>query len=378
MNILMISMDYPPVPGGISAHVRELSHALATQGHSVSVITRKRHNDADKSADGPIEIYRVSLNIAAFIYGLKICNFTRKLLPLINPDVIHIHGMLPLEWYNIDHIPLVYTNHTSGYLKRIKKGGFRRITMLKRYFNKVDLFIAPSRELLEIPFPIKAEKLFIPNGVDASKFLFNKTKRKQIRSELNIADDEILAIATRRLVEKNGVIYLARAAKYLNNEVRFLIIGDGPEKKKIEKEFQKHCGTKTIFTGNKSHDEIIGYYSAADFSVLPSLMEATSISGLEAMAAGLPLIGTNIGGIPDLIEDGVNGYLCKPANPSDLAEKIKLLLKNELEIFGKNSRKRIEKFFDWAIISKKTYDAYRTITDQQKLPVPKGSFNCTV
>ena len=67
-----------------------------------------------------------------------------------------------------------------------------------------------------------------------------------------------------------------------------------------------------ILLGSKKHHEIIDYYSASDLSILPSLMEATSISGLEAMAASLPLVGTRVGGIPVLIQDGINGYLCEP------------------------------------------------------------------
>ena len=364
MNILMISADYPPVPGGISAHVYELSKALRAAGNRVSVITRKRKDECTGTADDR-DIYRVPLTWSALIYGLQIRIFTRKLLPQIQPDIIHIHGMLPLEWYNISHIPLVYTNHTSGYLKRIRKGGFRRMMMLKRYLRRPDLFLAPSRELLTIPFDIPGKKVFIPNGVDGPKFLFNKEKRLQIRHQLGIGKGDTVAIVTRRLVDKNGVIYLARATEFLRSKsIHFIIIGDGPERGPVQTEFKKHCGKRANFLGNLSHEEIIDYYSAADFSILPSLMEATSISGLEAMAAGLPLVGTKVGGIPELIQNGVNGYLCQPLDPKDLAEKIDMLLSENLPSYGKNSRQMVEKHFDWSQIAQKTYDAYRTIASQ--------------
>ncbi len=363
MNILMISMDYPPVPGGISAHVYELSKALQAAGNKVSVITRKRENSPAEMTINGIDIYTVSLTFTALIYGLQINSFVKKMLPQIRPDIIHIHGMLPLEWYSIPGIPLAYTNHTSGYLKRIKKGGFRRMALLKRYLRKPDLFLAPSRELLLIPFDIPAEKIFIPNGVDGSKFLFNKEKRDRIRNQLRISREELAALITRRLVDKNGVIYLARATEFLEKKIRFIIIGDGPEKVRVEEEFKKHCGERVLFLGNKTHDEIVDYYSGADFSVLPSLMEATSISGLEAMAAGLPLVGTRVGGIPELIKDGENGYLCSPANPKDLAEKINRMLSEDYRTCGENSRKMVENRFDWSKIAKKTYAAYsKTIT----------------
>lgn len=362
MNILFISIDFPPVPGGISAHVYELSKAFKKMGHTVSVVTRYRSGESQNYTLEGIQIYKVSLKYMSLLYGLQIRNFVKSLLPELKPDIIHIHGMGPLEWYNIDSVPLAYTNHTSGYLKRIKKGGMRRMAMLKRHFSKIDLFLAPSKELLHVPFKIRAEKNFISNGVDANKFTHNREKRGEIRHELDIADDEIAAIVTRRLVDKNGVIYLAKATEFIKNKkLKFIIIGDGPERAAVEKEFKHHCGPRAIFLGNRTHSDIVDYYSAADFSILPSLMEATSISGLEAMASALPLVGTEVGGIPELIQDGINGYLCLPANPEDLAEKINNLLAQDLGELGANSRKMVEENFDWQKIADATLEAYHQI-----------------
>lgn len=236
------------------------------------------------------------------------------------------------------------------------------MAMLKRLLKRPNLFLAPSRELLETPFPIPAKKKYIPNGVDASKYAFNKQKRLEIRKRFSFSDDDRVAIVTRRLVPKNGVIYLAKASQYLtNDQLKFILIGDGPEKEAIEREFIKNCGRRAILLGNMTHDEIIEYYSAADFSILPSLMEATSISGLEAMAAGLPLVGTNVGGIPELITNGENGYLCRPQDPEDLADKISNLLSEDLTAFGHASRQRIEKDFEWKRIAEKTLHAYETL-----------------
>ena len=362
MNILMISIDYPPVPGGISAHVYELSKAFADAGHRVTIVTRRRLGEAAKITEEGRQIYKVELKYLALIYGLQLRKFVRKLLPELQPDIIHIHGMGPLEWYNIKDIPLAYTNHTSGYLKRLQKGGWRRMMMLKRHFAKVDLFLAPSPELLHVPFPLRAPQRFIANGVDAPKFIGSDKRRHAIRTELGIAPDDIVAVVTRRLVDKNGVIHLARAARFLKNqEIRFIIIGDGPERQAVQAEFARHCGLRALFLGNKRHEEIIDYYSAADFSILPSLMEATSISGLEAMAAGLPLVGTRVGGIPELIKDGVNGYLCNPADPEDLAERIDTLLDGDYRAMGQASRRMVEEQFDWRQIAAKTLEAYRLI-----------------
>jgi glycosyltransferase involved in cell wall biosynthesis len=113
--------------------------------------------------------------------------------------------------------------------------------------------------------------------------------------------------------------------------------------------------------GAKSHDEIIPYYSAADFSILPSLMEATSISGLEAMATSLPLVGTRVGGIPDLIDTGRNGFLCDPEDDEDLAMKITALLGVDLKAFGAHSREMVERGFAWPQIARETVKAYEEL-----------------
>lgn len=359
----MVSLDFPPTVGGISAHVYELSRALCELDHRVCIITRllSPRDDAFVKRES-MDIYRVRLRWAAPLYGGQINRFIQAKLAEIQPDLIHIHGMAPLEGYRIKGIPLAYTNHTSGYLQRIQKGGMRRMALLRRLFAKPQLFLAPSRELLEIPFPIEAKKVFIPNGVDATKYRFDPHARNEIRASLGLHDQHVLGILTRRLVPKNGVIHLARATRFLDDErLRLLLIGDGPERGAVSACLSEHFDGRFTMLGAKSHDEIIPYYSAADFSILPSLMEATSISGLEAMASSLPLVGTRVGGIPDLIEEGMNGFLCDKEDDADLAQKINQLLAVDLRAFGAHSRKMVEERFAWPQIARSTVKAYEEI-----------------
>ncbi len=358
----MVSLDYPPTVGGITAHVYELSQALKKIGCDVSVTTKRldKNQKQFEKSDG-IDIYRFDLNYFGFTYGYQINRFIKNLIKENHFDIVHIHGMRPLEFYNIKEIPLVYTNHTSGYLKRIKKGGYR-IPLLKILFSKPKLFLAPSEELLEIPFSIDAKKVFISNGVNASKFTRNEETRKRLRAELSIKDDEKLAIMTRRMVWKNGIHYLALATKYIKNDkLKLLFIGNGEQFQEVKEILEENFQDRFILLGAKEHHEIINYYSASDLSILPSLMEATSISGLEAMAASLPLVGTKVGGIPVLIKDGINGYLCEPANPKDLAEKIDKLLENDFVKMGENSKRFAEEKFDWIQIAEATLYEYQEL-----------------
>jgi len=358
----MVSLDYIPTVGGITAHVHEISKALTSIGCKVSVATKFVNNEQKEFETlENIDIYRFDLKYFGLTYGYQINRFLKKLTNQHKFDIIHIHGMRPLEFYNIKSIPLAYTNHTSGFLKRIKKGGYR-LSILKRLFRKPDLFLAPSQELLEVPFSIRAKKKFISNGVISDKFSRNKDVRKSLRAALNIADDEKLAIVTRRMVWKNGVSYLAKATQYIkNSKLKLLFIGDGEEFNSIKEVLEKNFTDRYILLGAKKHHEIIDYYSAADFSILPSLMEATSISGLEAMAASLPLVGTDVGGIPVILKDGINGYLCKSADEKDLALAIDKLLNSNLEEMGKQSKRMVDEDFDWITIAKQTLKQYETI-----------------
>lgn len=361
MKIILVSMDFPPTVGGIAAHVYELSIALRDLGHRIVIFTRAIDGVHYPQIEN-IQIIEIKLKFINLVYGLQIRSAIKKHMDQIQPDIIHIHGMGPLEWYDIHTVPMVYTNHTSGYLKRIQKGGIRRMALLRRLFKKPRLFLAPSKELLEIPFPIEAKKEFIPNGINSNKYIFSEDDRQRIREDLGFKENDLVGLLTRRLVEKNGVRYLAEATKHITNErCNFIIIGDGEERERVERTLSHHFAGRYRVLGEKKHDEIIPYYSAADFSVLPSLMEATSISGLEAMSSSLPLVGTHIGGIPELIVDGTNGFLCEPANSLDLAKKIDLLLTKNLKELGTNSRKMVEHKFDWRQIADQTVQAYKGI-----------------
>jgi glycosyltransferase involved in cell wall biosynthesis len=120
---------------------------------------------------------------------------------------------------------------------------------------------------------------------------------------------------------------------------------------------------KVKFTGNVPNSTMPRFYAASDVAVLPSLMEATSISGLEAMSAGLPLIGTNIGGIPEIIEHERSGILIEPRSAEQLAAQIVRLLTdgNERRRLGAAARARVEEHFSWDVIAGRTVEVYRKV-----------------
>lgn len=362
MHILTVSLDYPPNVGGIAAHVYELSQALTALGHEVTLLTK--NYDAYAQAEQRVENIRIlPMPKRRFgpTYGITINRQIDAAIQRLQPTLVHIHGMRPLEFLRPKNIPIVYTNHTSGFLKRLEKGGYR-IRKLQRLFKSPDLFLAPSEELLEIPFEIRAPKQFISNGIVPERFVRNDDDRQRLRDQLGIQPEEKLAIITRRMVPKNGVIYLAQAMQYLKNQkLKLLFIGDGEEQAEVTSTLEAHFSGRYIMLGSMQHSEIVPYYSAADLSILPSLMEATSISCLEAMAASLPIICSNVGGLPFLVQDGENGYLSRAADPESLADCLDQLLAGDMEAMGAASRRAVDEKFSWLKIGEQTINAYRKI-----------------
>ena len=172
-------------------------------------------------------------------------------------------------------------------------------------------------------------------------------------------DDEKIIITTSRLVQKNAVDILIKAAaelKNINSELKFklLILGDGKLKKVLEK-LTADLGLKenVLFLGFIPQEEIYVYLGIADIFVRPSRSEGLGNSFLEAMAVRVPIIGTNVGGIPDFLKDKETGLFCKVDDPRDLAEKIEMLLSNNVlrEKIIKNAEKLVREKYDWNNIS---------------------------
>jgi glycosyltransferase involved in cell wall biosynthesis len=154
-------------------------------------------------------------------------------------------------------------------------------------------------------------------------------------------------------------------------DVQFLIVGGGfPEERArfesmLAVEGQRH---DVFFTGNVPNTAMPRFYALATIATLPSLMEATSISGLEAMSSGLPLVGTNVGGIPEIIDDGVSGLLVEPRRPDQLAAAyLRLLGDADLRTrLGAGARARVEREFAWPAISARTVAVYERAIDWWK------------
>ena len=186
---------------------------------------------------------------------------------------------------------------------------------LMRYYQNVDKYIAVSkfyqRKMIEFGFP-EEQVAYIPNYIDIDKFAYSDV-------------DDRYAIYFGRLSEEKGLETLLDASK-LCPEIPLVIVGSGPQEAELQSYVKKNAISNVSFAGFKSGADLTELLSKASFSVLPSKWyENCPMSVLESLAIGKPVIGADIGGIPELINHEVDGLIYINDDPNDLAAKMQIL-----------------------------------------------------
>lgn len=159
-----------------------------------------------------------------------------------------------------------------------------------------------------------------------------------------------------RLAPQKGVGTLVAAAGLLEDpSAQVLLVGDGPERKALEREPKRiGVGDRVHFVGFLAHERLPAVLAHADLLVLPSIYEELGPVLLEAMQAGLPIVASKTGGIPDVIEDGVNGLLVPPGNPGALARAIdRLLADRDLARRLSEEARQRAKDYDWEVLAER-------------------------
>ena len=361
MNILMVSNEFPPGVGGVQTHVFELSRALVQLGHRVRVLCRHRDKTvpARETVDG-IDVERLSLPDNHLLYDWLLGRRMRQLCCKQGFDLIHVHGMRPLKASARQAVPTLFTNHTSSFVRRADGSAKTRRKMCAQ-LQHVSTVLTPSDILAQKTRQIgyTGPIAFIPNGVDNQLFSLGTSS---LRGRLQIPDDALVIAIACRLEPVKGVRYLAQAVADIDEpRLHLVIAGEGSERAAIEQILLRKIDSGNAhMLGNVDNREMPEVYRAANLSALPSLMEATSIAGLEAMACGLPLIGSEVGGIPYIIEQESTGLLVPPESVVDLREAIERLLAHpqQCHAMGARAREKVAREFTWRHVAEKVQQHY--------------------
>ncbi len=398
MKILVITSNFPRYkndPKPIFPYY--LARELMKKGHKIYVIAPHDYKARRFENFMGIKVYRIQYFFPAkyqrLFYGsgvpynvsTRILPFiqlpifitlqffiVKKLIKKINPDIIHIHwGFpqgLPLMYSKIPYIITIYGGevfmakkfHLIRILDRIIKNSYKTFT-LTRGLTKV------MRE-----FGFKSKLYSIPLGFDTKIFNPNIKNYQAIRKKY-CKDNELMILCVARLVEKKGHEYLIDAFSKVykkKKNIKLVLVGTGYLKEKLEARIKKLNLTKKIFlTGEISHDILPKYYKAADIFVLPSIIdsqadrETQGVVYAEAMATKLPVIGTNTGGIPDIISNKKVGILVEQKNSNQLAKAMEKLLNSKKlrEYYAENAYKHVMKSFTWEKIANKYIKIYKEI-----------------
>jgi len=382
MRILMIGTGVFPIPpprgGGTENHIYHLVNTLAELDHEIHLISNVSDN---AHFHKNITIYPVNTPPPSFKAGitgwmknhlLGGISIAKKVLSRVAHhielfDVIHVHGRLSgfLSSLIIKNIlkadkPLVYTVHDSPPWHCFYESTFERIVRYAAYHimelrtSKIaDAVITVSKMIAKIittECKVPDHKVYvIPNGVDTSIF----------RPALKKGD---FCLFVGQLTRRKGIRYLLHALKMLDDSIKCVIVGEGPDRKCMEMRAKKIGLNNVKFLGAVSNEKLIELYSKAAVFVFPSLSEGLPLSIIEAMSCGCPVIAFDVGGISEVIKNGYNGFLIKPKDTKALANYLKLLmfdddLRRNMSI---NARRRAQQY-DWKIIATKILGVYDRI-----------------
>lgn len=282
---------------------------------------------------------------------------TIKAVNVFKPDIIHVQHVSFLVWVadyikSVYNIPFVVSIHgpdlnTAIVDKRIRNLTKRSLTRASKIFpNSLDtknrfyaIFGESFRRKTRTVFP----------GVDLT--LYPKDKKIAVIDKKYKLKDKKVVIYVGRLDKEKGIDYLIKAAKKIPAEI--FILGGGDYKENLEK-LSKDLKTTNVhflgYFGKEYVKELREFYQRADVVVVPSTVkEALGFVILEAMACSTPVVASNIGGIPNVVKDGKNGFLVKPRSSEEIAEKVNVILNNPKvrEAMATRCRKLIEDKFTW-------------------------------
>ena len=375
MKIAQISATFPPYMGGTGNVCYNYSLELEKLGHDVTVYTGSKSTNNNYNNHNPFKI-----NNFHPIFQIGNAPFTPQLLSIEDFDIIHLHYpfffggefIYLLKKLKNQKYVLTYHNNTKlpGFLGKMVD--IHSKTISKKIIENAEKIIVPTSDFfystVQNSLGINGKNVIeVPNGVNLSAY---KGSGKEIREKYHLKNSMILLFvgALDKAHYYKGLEYLMKSIKFLVNDyddIKLMIVGGGNLKEfytKLAKEYE--IDEFTIFIGKISNfEELAKYYEASDIVIYPTLgktFESFGMVIIEAMAAGKPVIASNVPGVRAVLDDKINGYLTEPKNVAELSSKIRLLLDNKVlrDTMGHNGRVKAQEKYAWPFIVKKLEKIY--------------------
>jgi D-inositol-3-phosphate glycosyltransferase len=376
--------------GGMNVYVRELSRELGARGYEIDVFTRRTSAaEPDVQPFGPnARVVNIDAGPTDTIDKLRIADyldeFERRVIAFAGRegrayDLIHSHywmsGSVALRLAERWRIPHVAMFHTLGEVKMRARVSEHepasRIAAELAIAEAADRIVVASRHELHLLTTLyhadESRIAVVPCGVDLERFY--PMDKEAARRALELKDGDRIILFVGRIEPLKGIDILISAAAQLHEDENFrvLIVG-GDSRTEAELATLRALAERLgidhhiSFVGAVPHEDLPTYYNAADVCVVPSYYESFGLVAVEAMACGVPVVASRVGGLTSTISDGETGYLIPWRCPEPFAERLELLLDNDdlRRSFGRAGREAVERY-RWANVADSVSDLYEEL-----------------
>ncbi len=361
MNIALVTEYYAPTLGGIQEHVFHLRRELVRLGHRATIVTAEVNDPAlplspPERESGVVRLSKsrpliMNGSVARVSVGGHVARSLRELDAREHFDVLHLHAplspTLPLVALLALDTPAIGTFHTyftqSALLRFLRRP-------LQRVMDRLRARIAVSQLAADaIHRYFRAEFSVIPNGVDCAKFA--------AAPPLEVfADGRPSILFVGRLEPRCGLEPLLEAMKLLPSplDARLIVVGDGP----LRARYEAAAGPSVEFAGPQLA-ALPSYYASASVVCVPFSIASFGITLLEAMAAGKPIVASDIPGFRSVMQDGVQGRLVDSRSPRALSSALSQILRDSdrRQRYGAAGRLTVRQY-DWSLITQRIVQVY--------------------
>lgn len=377
----MVTSSYPKFPGDVTApFIESIARGVESRGHPVDVVLpyhpelRRPHHEPIRffpyryapsdalslwgyaqSLEADVRVRREIYLLAPFV-ALALRNAVGQRLRSERYDVVHVHWLVPNAAMVFDVVgafglPFVISVHGSDVFMAERSAVPRALA--RRALALAGAVTACSgdlrRRLLALGAPASRIRT-VPYGVDSQEFAPGEPSS---RGRWDATPGEVRVLAFGRLVEKKGFRYLIEAAARTPG-IRVMIAGDGDLRLALESQ-SRETSARVVFPGKLERGDLAAAVASADVIVVPSIVDgAGNVDGLpnsllEALAAGRAVVATRVAGIPDVVEDGVNGLLVPAKDPAALVAALSRLVADPglRTRLGSEARRRAKESLTW-------------------------------
>lgn len=373
MKIVQVPHLYRPHLGGIENYVYRLKKSLESRGHEVEVFT------SDIGVEEGSEVEEDTYYCDTFVAPFRnpVCFDLLDKVRESEADIYHIHS----PWFITSYFTTLALPSEKSKVMTVHSARLQGYDMKTRILSKVyrpfanyvleemDKLIALSSDeksdLVEL-FSTPEDKVkVIPNGIIPGDFSVEEGSKEGFVGKFGLSEDSFKILYISRMVsEKNQKSLVEAVVNHLEGKNVELILIGGGEDEYVE-ELEELSDDRVHILGRLDFEDLVSAYHASDLFVFLGTWEGLPTVIMEAMVCGLPLITTPAGGIPDLIEDGENGFYVPLPVPSDeLAGKIKRFLEmdiSELEGFGERNENKIRNSYNWENIADRILETYEEV-----------------